>query len=460
MSIRTLLIWIIIAGMLGGAAVFVRQKHIAALGEQEVVWVGLEFDPAGVISLSVEGEGGSVEIQRDADSIDQWRGAWSNGVSWGLASNRVRAGLRSLATARVRLSDEAVMNSPDRTTTVRSRDGSIITLSIGSDRLGGRVPVRVEQRDESGAIERVVDGWLDTALVDSFTSDVVLGWRDDRLFDMAASSVSQLRLSADKHAVSLLRTPNGWVIDDPIEVHANREKVDELVRSLLSVQAQRFIDEEIDEATSGLSKPLARIMVGDEASGSSLTIGTRADINADTLYARFEQGGHSTLITVSTDALTKLTAYPDAYVSKTAGGFGLTSVRSVRVLGRDDVMKLDAVRNGATWLIADQEADTLTNESIDRLLSILLLQPAFGVRLVDASFELPKIIAGVELLDANGAPLGEYDIALEQAADGLRLLVIGDLGDGRRVVWGYRGDDAQATGTWLTIAASRPTPKN
>ncbi|MFG0245537.1 MAG: DUF4340 domain-containing protein [Phycisphaerales bacterium JB052] len=460
MSIRTLLIWIIIAGMLGGAAVFVRQKHIAALAEQEVVWVGLEFDPAGVVSVSVEGEDGSVEIQRDADSIDQWRGEWAHGVTWGLASNRVRGGLRSLATARVRLSDEAVLETVARTATVRSRDGSIMTLSIGADRLGGRVPVRVEQRDEGGAIERVVDGWLDTALADSFASDVMLGWRDDRLFDMAASSVSRLRLSANKYAASLVRRTNGWAIDDPIDVHANREKVEELLRSLLSIKAQRFIDDEIDDSTSGLATPLARISIGDDESAATLLIGTRADIGADTLYARFDRGGNSTLVTVSTDALSKLTAVPDAYVSPTAGGFGLTSVRSVRVLGRGDAVKLVAERNGAAWRIAGQDTDSLTAESIERLLSILLRQPAFAVRLVDDSYALPKSIAGVELLDAGGTMLGGYEIALEQAADGLRLLVIDDLGDGQRVVWGYTGDEAQATGTWLTVAASRPMPNN
>jgi len=56
--------------------------------------------------------------------------------------------------------------------------------------------------------------------------------------------------------------------------------------------------------------------------------------------------------------------------------------------------------------------------------------------------------------------LGSYDIALEQGSAGMQLLVMRTLGDGRRVVWAYSGDDAQATGTWLTIAASRRTSSN
>lgn len=337
---------------------------------------------------------------------------------------------------------------------ILSRSGQVTTVQLGSGRSGGRTPVRVEQRDESGAIERVISGWIDSAVPDAITVNT-LAWRETKLMDAAASAITRVRLVAGPNSVALERRSSGWWIAEPIELHADQQTTDTVVKSLLAIDAKRFVDAPVDEQTTGLGQPLAIIEIGDAESISTLAIGTRADVGGDLLYARYERDQSSTLIQVSTDALSKLTAVPDAYVSKLAGPFATTAVRTVRVLSREGQEKLVAARDGAHWRLGDAPADTLTNESVDRLLSVLLRQPAGGVRLLEASAELPRMIAGVALVDGQGAELGVYDIALEQGASGMQLLVTRPLSDGRRVVWAYLGDDAQATGTWLTIAASR-----
>lgn len=458
MSLRTLFIWIIIAGVLGAGALLVRQREAHRERQREIEWVGLEFDPASVVGLEIERTDSSVRLLRDQESIDRWVGRWDAGrgeEEWAITATRVRGALRALATARIRLGDENLMQDEDGRIAITSRDGSSTVLLAGSGRSGGRTPVRIEQRDESGAIERVVSGWLESSVADALAVNTVRSWRDMRLMNLAASSVTRLGLTAGSNRVSLARRAGGWWITEPIELHADQQAVDTLVKSLLVIKAERFEDADIDDATSGLNTPLASIEVGTEDSLTELTVGTRADISGDTLYARFARSGASALIQVSTDALSKLTASPGAYVSKFAGAYASTSVRSVAVSGRDGVERMRANRDGSQWQIGESNADMLTNEAIDRLVSIMLRQPAAGVRLVDAAFELPKEIARVSLLDAKGQELGSYRIALEQSASGMQLLVVDELADGQRVVWAYVGDDAQATGTWLTIAASR-----
>ncbi len=463
MSLRTLFIWIILAGLLGAAAVVVRQRHLDSQRTQEVEWVGLEFDPASVMELSVERGGETVTLRRDRETIDRWVGLWEDGrggQDWAISATRVRGALRALATARVRLGDDDLMQDQAGAFEILSRNGQMTSVLLGAGRSGGRTPVRVEQRDESGAIERVMTGWLESSVVDALTAEGIRSWREERLMNLAASSVTRVRLGAGANAVTLERRGGGWWIAEPIVLHADQQAVDEVVRSLLSIKAERFVDDDVDEATSGLGSPLATIEIGDADLLRTLTIGKQADLNARSLYARFDRGGNSALIHVSTDALSKLTAVPDAYVSKLAGPFATTAVRSVSVQGRDGLERLRAVRDGAQWRLGENNADTLTSESIDRLVSILLRQPADGVRLLGAGAEVPKAIAGVELHDASGQVLGSYEIALEQGASGLQLLVLDEISDDRRVVWAYVGDDAQATGTWLTIAASRRVPSN
>jgi hypothetical protein len=461
MSLRTLFIWIIIAGMLGGAAVLVRQRAVRSNLQQEIVWVGLDFDPASTVSLRIERAGEDATLTRDTETIDRWVGSWDEGrgtETWAISATRVRGALRALATARVRLGDDDLIADESGVITLVGRSGAKTTVQLGSGRSGGRTPVRVERRDEFGAVERLITGWLESSVPDALTLESVRSWREQRLLNLAASSVTRVGLGAGANAVTLERRSGGWWITDPIELHADQAAVDALVPSLLAIEAQRFVEGEIDDATTGLGSPLATIVIGDGDSMSTLQVGGRADVGGDTMYARFTGSDRSALITVSTDALAKLTAVADAYVSKLAGPFATTAVRTVSVRGRDGQERLRTDRDGSQWRIGDRNADTLTNESIDRLVSILLRQAAIGVLLIGADIELPNPIAGVELLDRSGQALGSYDIALEQGADGLRLLVIHDLADGRRVVWAYAGDEAAATGTWLTVAASRRVP--
>lgn len=463
MSFRTLFIWIFIAGLLGAAALLVRQREAQAERERVIEWVGLEFDPASVVGLGIKRADAGVRLIRDQESIDRWIGRWDAGrgeEEWAITATRVRGALRALATARIRLGDDDLMQGEDAKITITSRDGSIAMLRAGAGRSGGRTPVRVEHRDESGAIERVASGWLDSSVIDALAVNTVRSWRDMRLMNFAASSVTRVGLAAGPNGVSLERRVGGWWITEPIELHADQQAVDTLVRSLLAIQAQRFEDSDIDDATTGVANPLASIELGTIDTLIELSVGSRAEISGDTLYARFTRSGTSALIRVSTDTLSKLTASPGAYISKFAGAYASTGVRSVTVHGRDGVERLRANRDGSQWRIGEANADTLTNEALDRLISIMLRQPAAGVRLVDASFELPKEIAGVSMHDAKGQSLGSYEIALEQSVNGMQLLVIGELADGQRVVWAYVGDGAQATGAWLTIAASRRIPSS
>lgn len=458
MSLRTLLIWCIIAGLLGGAAVVLRDRGVQAAQNQQPEWVGLQFDPAAVTGLELGGVAASVRIMRDPESVDQWTGSWESDAgekSWGVSASRVRGALRALATAQVRLSDERLVQDSYAQIIISGRDEARTTLQIGTDRSGGRAPVRVEQRDATGAIERVLDGWLETSIADALTFETTLSWRDEKLLQLAPTSVDSIRISARPYATTLERSSGRWWITDPVRVHADREKSEQLVRSALAIKAAGFVEQTVDNATSGLDNPLAVIEVGSGENNYTLSIGKRADIGGDLLYGRFVSGESETLIRVTTDAFTKLTAVPDAYVSGIAVPHGATDVRGVTVQGRDGAARFAASRNAGEWSIGEERVDTLTRDAIERLVRLMTQTQANAVRLLDSETEAPKQIAGVTLSGAQGTELGSYEVALQPSESGMRLLVMQTLADGQRVVWSYVGDEAQATGTWLTIAATR-----
>ncbi|MFG0314708.1 MAG: DUF4340 domain-containing protein [Phycisphaerales bacterium] len=458
MSLRTLLIWCIIAGLLGGAAIILREQHAKSVQSGVVEWGGLQFDPAAVTRLEIESGAGHAVLERDADSIDAWGGSWSIGDAaqrWAIASTRIRGALRTLSTGQIRLSDEQLVEDGTRLT-LRSRDESSVELLIGDDRSGGRTPVRVEQRDESGAIERVLDGWMESGIADTLTVRNTLAWRDERLMSIAMSAVDGVRIQAAPYETRLGLSGTQWRITDPIAVRAERERVEGLIRSLVALRAGAFVDRAIDPETSGLSSPLAEIELRSGADEYRLVVGKAADVGGDSLYASFSRNDAETLIQIPTTSLSKLTAVPDAYVSTRASGVSQTRVRGVRVLGKDGGVRFETVLDDGSWVQDGTRVDTLSERSVQRLLGLLTQTSSDAVRVLEDASALPKVIAGIEIVDEVGERLGRYDVSLEPSDQGMRLLVSSELDGGRRVVWAYVGEDAQATGTWLTLTAGRP----
>ncbi len=456
MSVRTLLIWVIIAGLLGGAVVIVRRQKLSGARENRPIAVTVGIDPAAVVTLVREGETRET-LERDPRAIDRWVIRWGRGEeqhAWEAEAVKVRSGLRALATARVTRSDQDLVRSVAGSVTAQRGDGTLTRIEFGSDSAGGLTPVRVETRGPDGVATGRWFGRIERSVAEAFMGGSLLGWRRERLFDLAASAVRGVELESGSYATTLARSAGGWVLESPVAVHADTPSVEAMVRSLLSTRAAAFVDGAMDEEPSGMSEPLAVITLVGGEERVTLRVGTRADVDGDLVYARVERGDERTMVKLETTSLGKLTAVPDAYVGKAPSGRGLTEVRGVRVLGRGEAVKLDAVRAEGGWTINGAPADSLNREAVERLLGLLMRQPASGVRIVREDPGLSEI-AWVELIGRDSAVLDRFGVALDQGREGMRVLFIQRLGGEDRVVWSQSGDAAAATGAWLTAVASR-----
>lgn len=438
-----------------------RNQKAHAVTAQPSEWGALEFDPATItqIELGVPDQG--AKIARDPERLDEWTGTWTTIAgdrTWGVSSNRVRGALRALSTTRVRLSNEQLVES-GTPIALTARDGSSLVISVSPDRSGGRAPVRVEQRDESGAISRVLDGWVDSATVDAFQAPLTLAWRDEHLIRVPLPSVRSLSVSAGRHETELTLDGPRWMVTGPFTLPADREQAETLARTLINMQATEFIDAPLDDSTTGLGSPIAQITMRTGNDTFSIELGQQADLSAETLYARFTRAEQSTLIRVPIASLSKLTAYPDAYISPVANPIAQTDISAVRVLGLGGDPRFESLREQGQWVSQGEPVDTLNADAIRRLLNLLTLTRANAIRVLSEDTQLPRRIAGVTLLDRDGNDLGNYSVGMEESEQGIRLLVLQTLETGQQVVWAYLGEEAQATATWLTLSAGRPIPQ-
>ncbi len=458
MSMKTLCIWIIVAGVLGAGVLMIRARQASAMLSGPIITSRtIGFDPSETAGVEVIGDGAHQVLERDPDRPDRWLIRWvESGLdhSWVASPSKARSGLRALATARVMLSEVDLVETTGGEVNIRKHDGDVIRVVFDAGTSGGYQAVRIEERDRDGVASGRWFGRVEASLFETFVGKGMLGWRSDRLFEITNSAVRLVELEAMGASVVLGQTNTGWVIEQPIQIHGQRTTIEDLVKVLLSLESKSFVDDEIDSQTTGIANPIAKVKIATTDQTAVLTIGTRADINGETVYAQVESATGSALITLATDQLSKLTAAVEAYISKTPSPASSGAIASVRINGRDGIERFIASRTMGNWIIDDTQADSINRDAIDRLVGVLARDEALFVRFFDAD-AVPTAMGYVELLSADGSVLDGFGIALDSTQAGMRVLIFRELGNGQVVLWASDSEAAMATGAWLTAVAGK-----
>ncbi len=461
MSIRTLCIWIIVAGILGAGVIAVRARQAKTAAMVPVSTMRtFGFDPAHVDGLVRIVDGKREILERDPETPDQWVIHYTRGGldrAWGVESIKARSGIRALATAQIQLSDVDLVSAEGGELEIRRGDGSWIWVVFDSESAGGFTGVRVEERGQDGIATKRWFGRVDRSIVETFVHNGMMKWRSRRLFNLSNSGVRSVELEAGGAKVVLARTRTGWVIEEPYAVHGDRETIEDLVKVLISLQANAFIDDDQDAATSGFETPIATVRMGAGESYVTLVIGSRADVGGSLVYAKILNADDTAVVTLESEQLAKLTSSAQAYMSKTPSPQGTASIETVRINGRDGVARLSATRSVGEWMIGDAKADSLNGEAIDRLVRVLTRDEAQIVQVFDANIDA-NILGTVELVGSDGVVLDRFDIAIDSTDTGMRSLIMRALDNDHQAVWVFETEDAVATGAWLTAVASKRRP--
>jgi len=467
MSIRTLLIWIIVAGALGAGVIFAQAQRQAALRKApQATSRTIGFDPSNTVAMARTGasELDRQFLERDPLQPDRWLIHWSaNGMdhTWPAQTPKARGSIRTLATARALISPTNLLKNSAGEIVIRQRDGESIRIEFDQDSAGGMTPIRVEERGSDGIATARWFGRLEKPIADAFVQLGMLDWRSKLIFDVPGSIVSEVDLEAGGLELSLERASNGWAIRNPINIHGQHDQIDELIQALLQVQTAAFVDETLDDSMSGLDRPIAKVALGSTEEQTILTIGTRADVNGDTIYALVDAPTGTAMVTLETLALSKLTASVEPYISKVPAAKGPSKVSSLRVLGRDGIERYHAHRSMGNWTIDGQQVDSINQGAIERCVRVLTTSNAQLVRVIDGDTK-PSGLGFLELLDSNGQVLDRFEVAIDSTESGMRLVLMRIASSAttentpqKHVLWAMDSQDAMATGVWLTAVAGK-----
>lgn len=354
MSIRTVLLSLIVAVVLGGAAWYLlsRPEKPVASGSIAPGAVLMDIEPGAVRSIRITAPSGEEQgVERGTEPgtwvalVNAGRG---NEQRWPMQTSAAQGLLRRLAETRAIAAPstedlKAGIGAEPTVVRIEFDNGGVRTLKFAARTLGERGLVEV-QPVATSASENAAPGTVppaaQLAVVDSnlhkvFREPGPKGWRETRVFSGLGPDVSRIRLWNVDRVMSLGKVNGVWALTDPVATSADSEALRKLVSLLGELTIENFFDDQTPPAaTTGLDAPIARIVIEtdrnilDEGPGSKtgiaktqtqvreLLVGKPSDGTLLRRYAAFKADGP--VFTIGSSSLTQDTFLPSRYISQRA----------------------------------------------------------------------------------------------------------------------------------------------
>lgn len=312
MSIKTTIVWLLVAIALGAAALLMlnRSGGGGGAGTPAVGQPIMNFDAGALRSVRIEHADGSREaVEHGADG---WRmrvkvaGRADGAGDWPVPSNRIESLARLMLDARVRAAATKGDSLGDQPTvvTLTFEEGLPIVVKLADRSIAGTALVEVERMGKPGETLRAK---VDDQLHGLFRGGAPREWRDRTALPAAGLEASRIRLSNSAgDMISLGRVQGQWSLREPVAAPANPAAVQRLMGLLAGIKVADFMDggggsagaaftpgatvlieHDRRELTGGASPSEAEARVKTES--HTLEIGGPADSSGARLLARIDK---------------------------------------------------------------------------------------------------------------------------------------------------------------------------
>lgn len=462
MSLRTVLIALIVAGVFAGmvliSAGLSGSGSEGDAGNASIRTLG--FDPAAVIEVRVEsGVVGEQSALRESGAIDGWRVRLveADGDGWPADSTRIRTVLRALASASLQVQDDESIGELLGMLSLTNGDGVTTEVRFGSQAAGGFVPVEVVSRGGDGIAKGRWFGRIERTLRDSLISEGIASWRSRDLFDLTMSEVFGARVESGRDSVGLERSSRGWMIEEPWIAGADGASVQAMVGLTLGLTAERFYDHEIyTKDLTGLGSPIATILLRDgDGTEHAVSLGAAVDAVGSEVFAEYQVSDQNTaIVAIKTEGLNRLTASPLGYVQQSPVAMPRADIGKLRVLSAEGEARLLCEPKLGSWVVGGTVASPSQKSAIERLVKVMSQENAGliyvltdGVR-EDGSGSPATAVGVIEISDRSGRTT-RLDAGIEATTGTIKLLLTKAIGGGVELVWVLESQDASGTGAWL-----------
>lgn len=348
MSSKTTIVWLLVAVVLGAAALLMLRSNSGGprsagptIGERI-----LQLDPADVRSITIaHADGSSETVERGGPAGAAWSmrvraaGAPTSAAApaWPVSAQRVQALLRVLNDVQVRAAADknAQFGPRSLTLTLTGSRGVTTVIRLADQSLAGKALVEVETPPANAAADGRPGAparsraMVDDALHLLFRDHAAREWRDRTALFGASLDASRVRLENNKGvALALGKVDGAWSVREPLAAPGDPATIQRLLNSVLGVQIVDFLDQGVAAASTQLDPPAARLTLetdrretsgaaGDPGAGAivvesrELDLGGAADAAGTRLFARID--GERTVV-IDARAVGELKLEPALYI--------------------------------------------------------------------------------------------------------------------------------------------------
>lgn len=377
-----------------------------------------DLSKADAIELA-HSSGKSMRLTRVDAASDRWMLTWNEGSdrhTWPASASRVRGVLRLLSGL---VSGTPADRSEGKSSSLSITIGaSKVAATIDESLASGRAAFRLD--DKSVAL-------IDTGLHSVLTTPDPAVWRDAAAFAAPIHEASRISISSAGRELSLARVGKQWAIVKPVAEPADRPMVDELLKSLASIQAQRFVP----DSSTDWNSPTASVRIeidqrtlsGEDVIRSTLAqellIAGAADVGGTTVLARAAANTSGTTrsplwgpasLVLTRQALDSLTTDPSSVISRFPTPGARADVARIKLSPADvlGATPIEFIRTLSGWTRDNTPVSSADAKAIDALLTLMFDTRAEKVRSKSAG---AAPLGSVTLLREDTSPIATLDLS-------------------------------------------------
>ncbi|MFK7758653.1 MAG: DUF4340 domain-containing protein [Phycisphaerales bacterium] len=474
MSLRSLLISIIVAGLFAGLVLISQSVRSSQSAQATPSVRTIGIDASGITLVSIKrSEQRTQQALRTDGTGDKWNLILDeNAQEWPAHTPSVRTALRAISTASVAVDSNEPIGDLYGTLILKDQEAVSTEIHFGNTSAGGFVRGEVVERGDDGIATNRWFGRFERSLRDSIFIGGLEQWRSTDLFPFTPSQVKSASIRSGNESTDLSKVNSRWMVVN-WNLPADVSTVQNTLGLTLGLSAERFYDQQVytDDLT-GLENPIARIRLSkqtpqsspssvDESQGIILEIGSAIDSTGAEVFARYRDGNNTpVVIALSTQALNRLTAAPLAYVRKTVVSSQRSDLVALTINDTENTTRLKARTNVDQWIKKRDDSEVALTPSeanaVERLFAVLSAQDASQIMVnSDAKFPSRGLVGSVEILNRSNR-VERYQLAVVTESTGLKLHICSEFDDPDSIVWIMDSDDAAGTGAWIASLSVRP----
>lgn len=330
MSSKSTVVWLLVAVVLGVAAVLLLRTSGTGNGSPgATLAVGdrvLHVDQTRLESIRILHADGSAELlERAASGGAEWvmqvapaglvAADAAKRPAWPVPTSRVQALVRQLNDVQVRATagSDASLGARPTTVTINTEGSPPIVVKLADQSVAGKALVEVTEPASGaptgsggpvGEKERTVRAIVDDTIHLLFRNNAAREWRDRTALFGAGLDASRIRLENSKGTkLSLGKVMGEWSVREPWSAPADPAAVQRLLSAVTSIQIVDFLDQGVQAASTQLDKPAATLTLETDrhepettsgrpgatvADKRTLDIGGAADSAGSRLFAKVD----------------------------------------------------------------------------------------------------------------------------------------------------------------------------